>query len=122
MLLIVVDKYDRPMLFIYKDSKKVIPIFPVLREWEGTRGTCSRRQFAAALAFAITVYKSQGLTLEWVVLDIKDKDKTPGLTYVAISRVKKLSGILFERGFDRERFQQATSKTKDARQRDFERR
>jgi len=92
-LLIAVDKYDGPALFTREDGKKVVPIFPVLREWEGARGTCSRRQFAAALAFAITVHKSQGLTLEWVVLDIKDKDKTPGLTYVAISRVKKLSGI-----------------------------
>jgi hypothetical protein len=42
--------------------------------------------------------------LDWVVLDIKDKDKTAGLTYVAISRVKKLSGLLFERVFNKEQF------------------
>ena len=39
-----------------------------------------------------------------MALDIKDKDKMPGLIYVAILWVKKLSGILFERGFNRERF------------------
>jgi len=94
----------------------------VLREWEGTRGSCSRRQFPITLAFALTIHKSQGLTLDRVVLDIKDKDKTTGLTYVAISRVKKLSGLLFERAFDKERFQPTMSKTKEARQQDFERR
>jgi ATP-dependent exoDNAse (exonuclease V) alpha subunit len=48
------------------------------------------------------MHKSQGLTLNWVVLGIKDKYNTAGLTYVAVSRVKKLSGIMFERGFDKE--------------------
>jgi ATP-dependent exoDNAse (exonuclease V) alpha subunit len=68
------------------------------------------------------VHKSQGLTLNWVVLDIKDKDNTAGLTYVAVSRVKKLSGIMFEYGFNQERFQLSTSKAKEARQEDFVRR
>ena len=40
--------------------------------------------------------------LEWVVLDIKDKDKTPGLMYIGILWVKKLLGVLFETGFNRE--------------------
>jgi ATP-dependent exoDNAse (exonuclease V) alpha subunit len=57
-----------------------------------------------------------------VVLDIKDKDNTAGLTYVAVSRAKKLSGLMFERGFDKERFHPSTSKAKEARQRDFVRR
>jgi ATP-dependent exoDNAse (exonuclease V) alpha subunit len=60
------------------------------------------------------VHKSQGLTLNRVVLDIKDKDNIAGLTYVAVSRVKKLSGLMFERGFDKERFQPSTSKAKEA--------
>ena len=49
-----------------------------------------------------------------MVLDIKEKDKTAGLTYIAISRVKKLSGLMFEYGFDIERFQLSISKTKEA--------
>jgi hypothetical protein len=57
-----------------------------------------------------------------VVLDIKEKDKTARLTYIAILRVKKLSGLIFERGFDMELFQSSTSKTKEARQEDFARR
>jgi len=121
-LLIAVDGYNGPALFTRQDGKKVVPIFSVLREWEGTRGSCSRRQFPITLAFALTIHKSQCLTLNWVVLDVKEKDKIAGLTYVAISRVKKLSGLMFERGFDMERFQSSTSKTKEARQEDFVRR
>ena len=102
LLLIAVDKYNRPALFTWQDGKKVIPIFSVLREWEGIKGSCSRCQFPITLAFALTIHKSQGLTLNRVVLDIKEKDKTAGLTYVAILRVKKLLGLIFERGFDKE--------------------
>jgi hypothetical protein len=46
------------MLFIYKDSKNIIFIFPILYKWEGTKSTCLWRQFTAILAFAITVYKN----------------------------------------------------------------
>jgi hypothetical protein len=46
------------------------------------------------------MYKSQGLILNWVVLDIKEKDKIAGLTYIAISRVKKLLGLIFKRRFN----------------------
>jgi ATP-dependent DNA helicase PIF1 len=89
-LLIAVDGYSGPALFTQQDGRKVIPVFSILREWEGARGSCSRRQFPVTLAFALTVHKSQGLTLNRVVLDIKDKDNTAGLTYVAVSRVRAL--------------------------------
>jgi len=49
-----------------------------------------------------------------VVLNIKEKDKIAGLTYIAISRVKKLLGLIFKRGFNKERFQLSTSKAKEA--------
>jgi len=65
------------------------------------------------------MHKSQGLTLNRVVLDIKEKDKTARLTYIAILRVKKLLGLMFERRFNKERFQSSTSKAKEAQQEDF---
>ena len=42
VLFITVDKYNRPALFTWQDGKKVIPIFSVLRKWEGTRGIYSQ--------------------------------------------------------------------------------
>jgi ATP-dependent DNA helicase PIF1 len=56
------------------------------------------------LAYAITVHKSQGLTLSRVVLDIDQKEHCLGLTYVAVSRVKSLQGLMFESSFDYSRF------------------
>jgi hypothetical protein len=61
------------------------------------------------LAYAITVHKSQGLTLKQVVLNVNKKEHCLGLAYVAISRVKALSGILFESVFDFDRFKRVDS-------------
>lgn len=51
-------------------------------------------------AYSITVHKAQNLTVDQAVLDITEKDFVPSLTYVAVSRVKSLHGILFEQPFD----------------------
>ena len=47
-----------------------------------------------------------------MVLDIKDKDKTAKLIYIAISRVKKPLGLIFEYKFNKKRFQLSISKAK----------
>ena len=39
VLLVVVDWYNRPTLFTSSNGKKVVPIFPTLYEWEGSKGT-----------------------------------------------------------------------------------
>jgi ATP-dependent exoDNAse (exonuclease V) alpha subunit len=56
------------------------------------------------LAYAITVYKSQGLTLSQAVLNLNQKEHCLGLLYVAVSRVKTLDSLLFKVPFDYERF------------------
>jgi len=60
-----------------------------------------RSQFPLVLAYAITAHKSQGQTLEEVIVDFSGKGRSaPGSFYVAVTRVKKLSN-LFLRSFDR---------------------
>ncbi|KAJ7933180.1 hypothetical protein B0H13DRAFT_1498629, partial [Mycena leptocephala] len=56
-------------------------------------------------AWAITIHKSQGLTLKKAVIDLGDKDFSSGLSFVAISRVKTLDGIAFRTAFPWSRLQ-----------------
>ena len=55
------------------------------------------------LAWGITIHKSQGLTLEKVVVELGDKDFSAGLCFVAIYRVKTLKGLAFHTHFEHAR-------------------
>jgi hypothetical protein len=52
-----------------------------------------RQQFPLVLAYAMTIHKSQGLTLNNVMADVGNKIFNDGMTYVALSRVKRLNGL-----------------------------
>jgi hypothetical protein len=102
MLLVYFSEYSGPDFPPY--DRKTVPVFPVTRQFEFKGSPCTRTQFPLRLAYAITVHKSQGLTLSRVVLNIDQKEHCLGLSYVAISRVKALDGLIFESPFDFSRF------------------
>ena len=52
--------------------------------------------------------------LDWVVLDINRKERTTGLTYIGILRVKKLSGLIFKQDFNKELFSPTAGANKQA--------
>lgn len=55
------------------------------------------------MSYVITVYKLQGITLDKVIYDISLVEFASSLSYVAVSRVKTLGGLMFEKPFDRYR-------------------
>lgn len=50
-------------------------------------------QFPLALGWAITIHKSQGMTLENAIVDIRGNAFAEGQTYVALSRVRSINGL-----------------------------
>ncbi len=103
-VLISFDNYNGPTI-PNLEGKSVVPIAPIRRTWIGKSGAiCSRLQLPVRLAWAITVHKSQGLTLKKAIIDLGDKEFTAGLTFVAVSRVRALEDLLFK-PFNFERLQ-----------------
>ncbi|MDR3298411.1 MAG: AAA family ATPase [Candidatus Accumulibacter sp.] len=54
-------------------------------------------QFPLALGWAITIHKSQGLTLDSLTLDLGNGAFAEGQTYVALSRARNIAGITLAR-------------------------
>ena len=97
-IMVKFDSYSGPT---YPDG--TIPICPLRRSWSMSGAQCSRLQLPIKLAWAVTIHKAQGLTLDKVVINIGGKEFSSGLTYVACSRVRQLDDLLFDLPFSYER-------------------
>lgn len=53
----------------------------------------TRSQFPISLAWAITVHKCQGLSLDNVMIDLGSSIFEPGMAYVALSRARRLDQV-----------------------------
>ena len=92
------------------DGKAFVPIFRSKREFYRGATALSRTQFPLMEAFAVTIHKAQGMTVDRAVLDISQPDFALGMSYVAVSRVRSLGGIMFEASFDLDRFKSRRGK------------
>ncbi|KAF6523203.1 hypothetical protein HZS61_014731 [Fusarium oxysporum f. sp. conglutinans] len=95
------DKYNGPVFLTTPDGKKIVPILPVERDFLIGATLCTRTQFPLIVCYAITVHKSQSITEDMIVTDLSCRDFQTGLSYVAVSRVKTLEGLMLDAPFDR---------------------
>lgn len=106
------DPLDLPVAVMVKFDKYHVPTFhngdvpivPLWRTWVQLGGAvCSWLQLPLKLAWAVTIHKAHGLTLDKVVIDIGKKKFSAGLTFVACSCVRRLSDLVFQPPFDYQR-------------------
>ncbi|KAK4068341.1 hypothetical protein Purlil1_13812 [Purpureocillium lilacinum] len=95
------DKYTGPAFLTTADGRQIVPILPVDRDFLVGATLCTRTQFPLTVCYAITVHKSQSITEDKIVTDLSCRDFQTGLSYVAVSRVKTLQGLMLDAPFDR---------------------
>ncbi|EXU94892.1 PIF1-like helicase [Metarhizium robertsii] len=95
------DKYSGPVFVTTADGRKIVPILPVDRDFLIGSTLCTRTQFPLIVCYAITVHKSQSITEDMIVTDLSCRDFQTGLSYVAVSRMKTIQGLMLDAPFDR---------------------
>ena len=81
---------------ICEDQSRCIPIIPLTSSSDLHGSSHERQQLPLRLSWAITIHKSQGLTLDKAWIDLGTSEKFIGLAYVAVSRVRKLKDMVIE--------------------------
>lgn len=80
---------------ILADKSKWVAIKPESTSIMKERKQMHRQQLPLKLAWGITIHKSQGLTLDKIVVHLNEQcPKSKGLEFVALSRVRKISDLM----------------------------
>ena len=97
----------------------IVPVPPFTSKF-GTDKSLTRTNIPLSLAWAITIHKSQGQTYDKAAVDLGPKEIALGLTYVALSRVRKASGLLLIDNYSKDRVTGINKNPKHQERRDAE--
>jgi hypothetical protein len=93
-----VERVERDAVWVYTELQMLrVERFAWVYDHTDTE-SARFSQFPLRLAWAMTIHKAQGLTLESAYLDIRAA-REPGQAYVAVSRVRSLAGLQFKDWF-----------------------
>ena len=115
-IIVQLDEYNGPPCFSGEDFKNCIPLQPITKQGTNLINgiQLTRTQYPIVLAYALTIHKSQGASLDAAVIDIMGNRKRaksdPALTFVAFSRVRDITKCKIK-PFDFDKFK-ADSKSK----------
>ena len=93
---VVYDKYEviRLLKVKFDNHDNVINFERDLRKIQiYSNAFLYRKQFPLTIAYAMTIHKSQGLSLKCVLADLGKSVFSPGMSYVCLSRVTSLDGL-----------------------------
>ena len=90
-VLVRFDRYTGPSFS--PKFRNCVPIAPFIAYADGDNQSLERQQLPLKLCYAMTIHKSQGLTLQKATVDLGKQESVPGLAYVALSRVRQLQDL-----------------------------
>ena len=61
------------------------------------------------VSYGITIHKAQGMTLDNLYIDLGEHEYQIGLSYVALSRVRRLENLGLYKEYDNDRFKNISS-------------
>lgn len=88
-----------PAIRVRKDNGTLLDVAPFVWKFDAQDDeSATFTQYPLRLAYSMTIHKSQGLTLDQALIDIRAA-REPGQAYVALSRLKSLKGLYLKDWF-----------------------
>ena len=91
IVFIHVPEYKGPSY--YPNEPNIVPITPIRRQWHKQNTLCIRRMIPLQPAYALTIHKSQGMSLDKIIVNLGKKEFSLGLSYTALSRCTKIRNL-----------------------------